>query len=113
MYLPFEEYREAVLYYYKNDVSVHIHAMGDSTISNIVSIFEEAERTYPESKAMLHLGHAWMLSEKDIDRLEKLQSVSVNFSPMLAIPHPQMELFITIPLGMERHQEIFPGKIYY
>ena len=34
----------------------------------------------------------------------------MNFSPMLAVPHPQMDLFLKTPLGEERHQKVFPVR---
>jgi len=110
MYLPIEEYRKAILKYHSKDISVHVHAMGDSTSTLIIDIFEEAEATYPDSKGVLHFGHAPFVKNKDLDRLAKLKKVTMNFSPMLAVPHPQMKVFIETPLGKERHQQQYPVK---
>lgn len=110
MFLSFEEYRKAILDYHSKDISVHVHVLGDSSATKIIDIFEEAELTYPNSKGTLHFGHAPFVQEKDLDRLAKLKKVTVNFSPMLAIPHPQMDLFIKTPLGEERYQQQYPVK---
>lgn len=110
MYLPVEEYRNAILDYHSKDISVHVHAMGDSTSSIIIDIFEEAEAAFPDSKGVLHFGHAPFVKESDLDRLANLKKVTLNFSPMLAVPHPQMKVFIETPLGKERHQQQYPVK---
>ncbi|GGZ90009.1 amidohydrolase [Algibacter mikhailovii] len=110
MYLPIEDYSKAILDYHSKDISVHIHAMGDQTSTLIIDIFEEAEATYPDSKGVLHFGHAPFVKEADLDRLSKLKKVTMNFSPMLAVPHPQMKLFVETPLGKERHQKQYPVK---
>ena len=110
MYLPFEDYRKAILDYHAKDISVHVHAMGDKTSTLLIDIFEEAEATYPDSKGVLHFGHAPFVKEEDLDRLTKLKKVTMNFSPMLAVPHPQMKLFIETPLGKKRHQQQYPVK---
>ena len=110
MFLPFEDYRKAILEFHSNDISVHVHTLGDGSATQIIDIFEEAEKLYPNSKGTLHFGHAPFVQEKDLDRLAKLKKVTVNFSPMLAIPHPQMDLFLKIPFGEERYQQQYPVK---
>ena len=110
MYLSFEDYRKAILDYHQRDISVHVHGMGDSTVSRLIEIFEEAEKLHPNSKAILHLRHAPFVQERDLHRISKLKKVTVNFSPMLAIPHPQMNLFLKTPLGEERYQQQYPVK---
>jgi len=110
MYLPLEEYRMAILDFFSRGITVHVHAMGDGTIEKLVDIFEEAERTHPDSRALLHLGHAVSIDAVEIERLAALDHVSVNFSPMLAVPHPQLDLFLKTPLGEERHQQIYPVR---
>jgi len=110
MYLPFDDYRSAILDYHSRDISVHVHALGDSTATRIIDIFEEAEKLYPDSKGVLHLGHASFVREKDLDRIKNLTRVTMNFSPMLAIPHPQMDLFLKTPLGEDRYQQQYPVK---
>jgi len=110
MYLQIEKYRKAILDYHARDISVHIHVLGDSTATRIIDVFEEAENLYPNSKGILHLGHASFIREKDINRISNLKKVTMNFSPMLAIPHPQMDLFLKTPLGEERYQQQYPVK---
>lgn len=110
MYLPFEDYREAILDLFSRGITVHVHAMGDGTIEKLADIFEEAERTYPDSPALLHLGHAVSFDAAEIERLAALEHVTVNFSPMLAVPHEQLDLFLKTPLGEERHQQIYPVR---
>lgn len=110
MYLPFETYRAAILDFHSRGITVHVHALGDGTAAKIIDIFEEAEATYPDSEAVLHLGHNQGTDDGDLDRLAKLNKVTVNFSPMLAVAHPQMDLFLKTPLGEERHQRVFPAR---
>jgi len=107
MYLTIEEYRTAILDLHSRGISVHVHAMGDATADQIIGIFEEAEETYPDSTATLHLGHAVSVDDEEYDRLAALKKATLNFSPMLAVPHPQMDLFLKNPLGEERHQQIY------
>jgi len=110
MFLPFEEYRKAILDYHSRDISVHVHALGDGSACRIIDIFEEAEKLYPNSIGTLHLSHAPFVQEKDLDRLANLNKATLNFSPMLAIPHPQMDLFLKIPLGEDRYQQQYAVK---
>lgn len=110
MYLPIEDYRNAILDYHSKDITVHVHTMGDKTTAIIADIFEEAETTYPDSKGTLHLGHAVLVRDEDYDRLAKLKKVTMNFSPMLAVPHPQMKIFLETPFGKKRHQQIYAVK---
>ena len=110
MYLPVEEYREAILDMHSRGISVHVHVMGDATADKIIGIFEEAEETFPDSKAILHLAHAVSVDDEELDRLAALEKATVNFSPMLAVPHPQMDLFLKTPLGEDRYGEIYPVR---
>ena len=110
MFLPFEEYRAAILDFYSKGITVHVHVLGDGTAARIIDIFEEAETTYPESNAVLHLSHNQSTDLEDLDRLAALKTATASFSPMLAVGHPQMDLFLKIPLGEERHQKVFPAK---
>ena len=110
MYLPVEEYRKAILDYFSRGISVHVHSMGDATTDKIIGIFEEAEKTFPNSEATLHLAHCSLIDDEEFERLKKLKNATMNFSPMLAVPHPQMKLFWTDPIGRERHQQLFPVR---
>ena len=110
MYLPLEKYREAILAFHSKGISVHVHAMGDATAANIIGIFEEAEQKFPDSQGVLHLGHSTSVDNEELDRLAALKTATMNFSPMLAVGHPQMDLFLKTPLGEERHQQMFPVK---
>ncbi len=110
MFLPFDEYREAILGFYSKGLTVHVHVLGDGTAAQIIDIFEEAEATYPDSDAVLHLSHNQSTDLKDLDRLAALKKATVSFSPMLAVGHPQMDIFLKTPLGEERHQKVFPAK---
>lgn len=110
MYLSVAEYRHAILDFFSRGVTVHVHAMGDATIEKLVDIFEEAEATHPDSPAVFHLAHAVSLDSREIERMAALNRVTVDFSPMLAVPHPQLELFLTVPLGEDRHQQIYPVR---
>ena len=110
MYLPVEEYRQAILDYHSKGMTVHVHVLGDETPTKIIDIFEEAEATYPDSRAVLHLAHNQSTVPEDLDRLAALKKATVNFSPMLAVGHPQMDFFLKKPLGEGRHQQVFPVK---
>ena len=107
MYLPFEQYREGILGLFKDGMTVHVHVLGDGSASKIIDIFEEAEATYPDSKAALHLSHNQSTDLGDLDRLAALNKVTVPYSPMLAVGHPQMQILIGNALGDERYQQIF------
>jgi len=110
MYLPVEKYREAILDYHSKGISVHVHVLGDDTPTKIIDIFEEAEAMYPDSEGVLHLAHNQSTLEEDLDRLAALNKATINFSPMLAVGHPQMNLFLKTPLGEDRHQQVFPVR---
>jgi predicted amidohydrolase YtcJ len=110
MYLPLEEYRAAILDLFSRGITVHVHAMGDATIAALADIFEEAERRHRDSSALMHLGHAVSFDAVEIERLAALEHVTVNFSPMLAVPHPQLDMFLKTPLGAQRHQQIYPVR---
>ena len=110
MFLPFEEYRTAILDFYAKGITVHVHVLGDASAARIIDIFEEAEATYPDSDAVLHLSHNQSTDHEDLDRLAALNKATASFSPMLAVGHPQMDLFLKTPLGEERHQQVFPVR---
>lgn len=110
MFLPLEEYREAILNFHSKGISVHVHVLGDATAARIIDLFEEAEAAYPESKANLHLSHNQSTDHEDLARLAKLKTATISFSPMLAVGHPQMDVFLKTPLGEDRHQRVFPVK---
>lgn len=110
MFLPLEDYRKAILNYHSRGISVHVHVLGDGTAAKIIDIFEEAEAAYPESRANLHLAHNQSTEPEDLERILALKTTTVSFSPMLAVGHPQMDLFIKTPLGEERHQRVFNVK---
>ena len=86
---------------------MHVHVLGDGSAARIIDIFEEADAAYPDSEAVLHLSHNQGTDLEDLDRLAALNNATVSFSPMLAVGHPQMDLFLKTPLGEERHQRVF------
>ena len=107
MFRPVEDYRTAILDYHSRGITVHVHVLGDGTAARIIDIFEEADAAYPDSEAVLHLSHNQGTDLEDLDRLAALNKATASFSPMLAVGHPQMDLFLKTPLGEERHQQVF------
>jgi hypothetical protein len=91
-------------------MTVHVHVLGDGTAARIIDIFEEADAMFPNSEGVLHLSHNQSTDHEDLDRLAALNKATISFSPMLAVGHPQMDLFLKIPLGEARHQQVFPVR---
>ena len=89
-------------------LGVIIHTLGDATGGQVVDVFAEVsgQEGFNE-KAVLHFSHAWMTTPSDLERLSKLNGVSIDFSPVLNYRHPTTEGTFVPPIGEERYQKFF------
>jgi predicted amidohydrolase YtcJ len=110
MYIDIEQYEEGIPRLYSQGIGVHIHCIGDGSAEEIIRIFEEATKQYPESKANLHLSHCWMTIPESFKKLAAIPNATMDFSPMLAIPAPSLKTSFADPLGEERYQKFFNVK---
>jgi predicted amidohydrolase YtcJ len=53
-----------------------VHAIGDRANKDVLDVFEEARRRYPESKAILRVEHVQVLREEDIPRFGALGAIA-------------------------------------
>ncbi len=59
----------------KNNLNVHIHAIGDNTISEALDAIEFARKEAPNTKSRFSVAHAILIQDKDVSRFGKLDVV--------------------------------------
>jgi len=61
--------------------SLAIHAIGDRANKDVLDVYEEARRRYPDSRAILRVEHAQVLRDEDIPRFGAL-GVTASMQPI-------------------------------
>lgn len=88
---------EIVTHYHRQGWQVAIHGNGDAGIDNILTAFEEAQKTYPRADARHIIIHCQTVREDQLDRIKRLGVI------------PSFFTVHTYYWG-DRHRDIFLGK---
>ncbi len=65
----------------KNNLNVHIHAIGDRTISEALDAIEFARKQNPDTKSRFAVAHVILIQDKDVPRFGEL-NVTVQTTPV-------------------------------
>ena len=84
-------------HYHRQGWQVAIHGNGDAGIDNILTAFEEAQKTYPRADARHIIIHCQTVREDQLDRIKRLGVI------------PSFFTVHTYYWG-DRHRDIFLGK---
>jgi predicted amidohydrolase YtcJ len=72
---------QMVLFSIKKGFSLAVHAIGDRANKDVLDVYEEARRRFPDRKAILRVEHAQVLRSEDIPRFGAL-GVTASMQPV-------------------------------
>ena len=87
---------------------MHIHAIGDASVTHALDALELAQQKNKTSGRRHHIAHLQLVKPEDIPRFAAL-GVSANYSPLWCQADPDMKRTQSV-LGEERSKQQYPIK---
>lgn len=98
---------------HRENIPVHIHAMGDRAVKECLDGLEEASAKYGAKKLRHTLTHLLLISPEDTQRMKQLNIVaSLNSYWHYKEPYYYEEIFVPI-LGRQRAEDSFPANRFW
>lgn len=93
----------------KRNINVHFHAMGDGSLSRLLTALENAKEAHPESTSRFSLAHTFLVDPKDHKRIKDIDLVT-SYSGNFYTSDPNvLDIFGRI-LGEDRLEILAPMK---
>ncbi len=89
----------------KNDLNIHIHAIGDRAVSEGLDAVEFARKENPNTKSRFAIAHAILTKDKDLSRFGKLDVIAQTTPAWIT-----SEEIVSENLGKERSQKRYRIK---
>ena len=96
---------ERVAYYYRNDLPVNIHALGDAAVDQAIAAIKYGARAHPGGNRRTNLIHLQVLQE---DQLDELAALDVTLTFQVAHNYYFGDLHREWTLGPERAARLNP-----
>lgn len=111
--LPREKLKQFISLMHRENIPIHIHAMGDRAVKECLDGLEEASEKYGEKDLRHTITHLLLIQSEDIRRMAKLKVVaSLNCYWHYKEPFYYEEIFMPI-LGRQRAESSFPAKRFF
>lgn len=111
--VPREKLKQFIAMLHRENIPIHIHAMGDRAVKECLDGLEEAWAKYGAKDLRHTMTHLLLVRSEDIRRMAKLKVVaSVNSYWHYKEPFYYEELFLPV-LGSERAGTSFPANSFF
>ncbi|WP_094603085.1 N-substituted formamide deformylase [Sporomusa silvacetica DSM 10669] len=108
-----ENLKQFIVTLHRENIPIHIHAMGDRAIKECLDGLEEAREKYGEKDLKHTITHLLLVCPEDIRRMAKMKVVaSVNSYWHYKEPFYYEEIFVPV-LGPERAETSFPANRFF
>ena len=108
-----ETLKQFIRVMHRENIPIHIHAMGDRAVKECLDGLEEASAKYGEKDLRHTMTHLLLVRPEDIRRMAKMKVVaSLNSYWHYKEPFYYEELFVPI-LGQERAAASFPANSFF
>jgi predicted amidohydrolase YtcJ len=96
------ELLEAALHFDLQKYQLHLHAIGDAAVRQVLDVVEKVQETNPSWDRRPVIAHAQLISEQDLPRFAQL-GVIANYQPLWCYLDPMNKELIAPRLGEERN----------
>lgn len=111
--IPQEKLKEFIVTMHRENIPIHIHAMGDRAVKECLDGLEEAWTQYGEKDLRHTITHLLLIQPEDIKRMAKLKVIaSLNSYWHFKEPFYYEEIFLPI-LGCQRAETSFPANSFF
>jgi predicted amidohydrolase YtcJ len=111
--IPLEKLKQFIAIMHRENIPIHIHAMGDRAVKECLDVLEEAWVKYGEKDIHHTITHLLLVRPEDIRRMEKLKVIaSVNSYWHYKEPFYYEEIFVPV-LGRKRAENSFPANSFF
>ena len=111
--IPLEKLKRFLSVMHRENIPIHIHAMGDRAVKECLDVLEEAWAKYGEKDLRHTITHLLLVRPEDIRRMAKLKVIaSVNSYWNYKEPFYYEEIFVPV-LGRKRAATSFPASSFF
>ena len=111
--VPREKLKQFIWTMHRENIPIHIHAMGDRAVKECLDALEEAWAKYGEKDIKHTITHLLLIRPEDIRRMKKLKVVaSINSYWHYKEPFYYEEIFVPV-LGPKRAESSFPSSSFF
>ena len=96
------ELLEAALHFDLQQYQLHLHAIGDAAVRQVLNVIEKVQQINPSWDRRPVIAHAQLISEEDLPRFAQL-GVIANYQPLWCYLDPMNKELITPRLGEARN----------
>jgi len=96
------ELLEAALHFDLQKYQLHLHAIGDAAVRQVLDVIEKVQEINPAWDRRPVIAHAQLISEQDLPRFAQL-GVIANYQPLWCYLDPMNKELIAPRLGEERN----------
>jgi predicted amidohydrolase YtcJ len=96
-----DELLEAALHFDSQQYQLHLHAIGDAAVRQVLDVIERVQKINPSWDRRPVIAHAQLINEEDLPRFARL-GVIANYQPLWCYLDPMNKELITPRLGEER-----------
>ena len=95
------ELLEAALHFDSQQYQLHLHAIGDAAVRQVLDVIEKVQQINPSWDRRPVIAHAQLINKEDLPRFARL-GVIANYQPLWCYLDPMNKELITPRLGEER-----------
>ncbi len=111
--ISFETFKRFIVVMQRENIPIHVHAMGDRALKECLDALEEAYEKYGEKDLRHTITHLLLVCPEDIRRMAKLKVIaSLNSYWHYKEPFYYEEIFIPV-LGVKRAETSFPANSFF
>ena len=108
LYLPDEQLKRFSTMALQRGFSLHVHAIGDGAVHEVLDAFAYARAAVPDSPARLSMAHLQLIEPADYARFAELD-VLASLQLLWAQPDEYSVDAVRPYIGDERHQRLYPA----
>lgn len=111
--IPIEKLKRFICVMHRENIPIHIHAMGDRAVKECLDALEEAQGKYGKKHLRHTITHLLLIRPEDIERMAKLNVIaSLNSHWHYKEPFYYEEIFVPV-LGRKRAATSFPARRFF
>lgn len=108
LYLPEAQLKAFSLMALQHDFSLHVHAIGDAAVHEVLNAFDYAKTQEPDNNSRLSMAHLQLIDQQDYVRFAKL-NVIASLQLLWAQPDEYSVDAVRPYIGVTRHERLYPA----
>ena len=108
LYLPEAQLKVFSLMALQQGFSLHVHAIGDAAVHEVLDAFEYARSQVPHNQSRLSMAHLQLIDPQDYARFAKLDVIA-SLQLLWAQPDEYSVDAVRPYIGVARHERLYPA----